>query len=125
MIFFCIISLGLVDNNQAEAALKLFQQMNITPNEHIYGTLFKICANIADQRSLQFGTMMFNAMPKQFHDNTIVLTSALQMFIKCDDISKAEQIFMKVKKTNLFSFSIMMTGNENRIHVNCISLFFI
>ena len=87
--------------------------MNITPNEYIYSSLFKICSRIADQRSLEFGKMIFNTMPKKYHDHSVVLTSALQMFIKCDDILKAKQIFLEMKEKNLIAFIIMMTGNEN------------
>ena len=71
-----------------------------------------ICAKIADERSLEFGQFIFDEMPKKFDNNTVVITSALQMFIKCGDISKAEQLFNRIEKKNLFTYSIMMNGKK-------------
>jgi hypothetical protein len=48
-------------------------------------------------------------MPEIFHNDKIVLNSALNLFNKCEDISKSEEIFSSMKK-DLFSYSIMMKG---------------
>jgi hypothetical protein len=48
-------------------------------------------------------------MPKIFHNDKILLNSALNLFNKCEDISKSEEIFSKMKK-DLISYSIMMKG---------------
>jgi hypothetical protein len=51
-------------------------------------------------------------MPKQFHNNIVVISSALLMFTKCGDISKAEQLFNRTEKKNLIVVSIMMNGKK-------------
>ena len=107
--------LGLADHNHCEKALELFQEMDMSKNEYTYSILFKICARIADSNSLNYGIIQFNKMPNKFHENSIVLTSALQMFLRSKNISAAEQIFEKIKEKNLIVFSIMMNGKFNFI----------
>jgi hypothetical protein len=51
-------------------------------------------------------------MPNKFQTNKVVMTSALQMFMKCGDIFKAEQIFNRIEKKNLIALSVMMNGKK-------------
>ena len=97
--------------------------MNITKNEYTYSILFKICAEIADQRALEFGKLEFDKMPKKFHNNIVVMTSVLQMFMKCGDITKAEQLFNRIQNKNLIVFSVMMNGKKDLFCLS-LSLFF-
>ena len=92
--------------------MDFFKEITITPNEYTFGILFKICAQVADQRSLEFGNLVFNNMPKKYHHNTVITTAALQMFIKCGDISKAEELFDRIENKSLFTYSIMMNGKK-------------
>lgn len=103
---------GLADNNRCQEALDFFKTTNITKNEYTFSILFKICTDSADQRSLEFGQLIFDRMPKKFHNNSVVITSALQMFVKCGNISKAEQLFNTIQNKNLFTFSVMMNGKK-------------
>ncbi|CAF3311704.1 unnamed protein product [Rotaria sp. Silwood2] len=89
---------GLIDNNRYEEALNFFKQINITKDEYTYSILFKICTEIANQHSLEFGQLALNNMPKKFSNNIVVISSALQMFIKCGDMIKAEQLFNQIEK---------------------------
>ncbi|CAF2853700.1 unnamed protein product [Rotaria sp. Silwood2] len=104
---------SLVDNNRCEEALNLFRETNIAINEYTYSIVFKTCTNITDQRSLEFGQLIFERMPKIFHNNIVMMTAALQMFIKCGEISKAEQLFSRIQKKNLFAVSVMMNVIES------------
>lgn len=110
IIFYCN-SLGLVNNNYHEEALELFKKTNISKNEYSYSILFKICTKIGNESSFKFGRMSFEQMPNKFKTNDVVLTSALQMFVKCNDMSKAEQLFIQMKK-NPFAYSIMMNSKN-------------
>jgi pentatricopeptide repeat protein len=76
-------------------------------SEYTYSILFKICAEIADQRSLEFGKSMFNKMPKKFQMDLAVLNSALNMFNKCDDLKSAESLFDRIDR-NIISYGSMM-----------------
>ena len=92
--------------------MNFFKEINITPDEYTFSILFKICIQIADQRSLEFGELIFNRMPKKFHNNIVIITAALQMFIKCGEISKAEELFNRIENKNLFTYSVMMNGKK-------------
>jgi len=98
-----------MENNKKTEALEFFRQIDLPPNEYLYSTIFKLCVELGDQQSLQFGKNLFSKMPKTFHNNKIVLCSAMNLFNKCEDISKSEEIFSKMEK-NLFSYTIMMKG---------------
>ena len=110
-----IIILGLADHNHCEKALELFRQNDLIRNEYTYSILFKICSRIADSNSLNYGIIQFNQMPNKFHNDSIVLTSALQMFIKSKNISLAEQLFDRIKEKNLIVYNTMMNGKLNFI----------
>ncbi|CAF1202782.1 unnamed protein product [Didymodactylos carnosus] len=116
---------SLVDNNRCEEALKFFREINITPSEFTFSILFKICTEIADQRSLEFGKLIFDRMPKKFYNNIVIITSALQMFLKCGDISTAEELFNRIQNKNLIVFTVMMKGFVlNKMEERAIDLFF-
>ncbi|CAF1431394.1 unnamed protein product [Rotaria sp. Silwood1] len=115
----------LIDNNRYEEALNLFKEINITKDEYTYSILFKIRTEIANKHSLEFGQFIFNKMPKNFSNNIIVITSALQMFIKWGDMYKAEQLFNRIENKNSFTYSIMMNGFIlNKQEERAIELFF-
>jgi hypothetical protein len=97
-----------MENNQKTEALELFRQIN-SPDEYLYSTIFKLCVELDDPQSLQFGKNLFEKMPKIFHNDKILLNTAMNLFNKCKDISKSEEIFSKMTK-DLISYSIMMQG---------------
>jgi hypothetical protein len=97
-----------MENNQKAEALELFSQIK-SPDEYLYSTIFKLCVELGDQQSLQFGKNLFQKISKTFQNNKIVLNSAMNLFNKCEDISKSEEIFSKMEK-NVISYSIMMQG---------------
>ena len=103
---------GLADNNLYEEALSFFKQINMTKDEYTYSIFFKICAEMANNQSLELGQMIFRKMPKNFSNNIVVVSSALQMFIKCGDIIKAEQLFNRIEKKDSFTYSTMMNGKK-------------
>ncbi len=92
--------------------MNFFKEVHIKPDEYTFSILFKICIQIADQRSLEIGELAFNKMPKRYHNNIVITTAALQMFIKCGHISKAEELFNQIENKNSFTYSIMMNGKK-------------
>ena len=116
LFFLLIIPLGLCKHNRAKQALNLVQRMSVEPNEYIFSSVFKICAQLADEQSLNFGEKLFNTMPIKFQNNPIVLTSALHMFVQCGDISAGEKLFSRIEK-NKITYSAMMMGKE--LHSYC------
>ncbi len=82
--------LGLGENNRSKEALKMFEQMSITPNDYTYSILFKICADLSDHQSFKFGQAVWNKISVNDQKNPIVSTSFLQMLIKHEHISTCE-----------------------------------
>ena len=103
--------LGLADHDLAKEAFDLFQQMTIAPDEYSFATMFKICAQLRDTASLEFGKTLLKTMPVKFHRSPILLNSALHMFMQCGDLSGAEQLFSRMDK-NVVTFGAMMNGNS-------------
>jgi pentatricopeptide repeat protein len=123
-LFLSSFKIGLMENNQKTEALEFFRQINLSPNEYLYSTIFKLCVELGDQQSLQFGKNLFEKMPNIFHNDKILLNSALNLFNKCENISKSEEIFSKMNK-DLISYSIMMKGYlTNGMPQKAIDLFF-
>jgi hypothetical protein len=83
--------------------------MNLQANEYLLTTIFKICTQIGDSESLEFGKSIFKTLPVIHKNNTIVLSSALNMFMQNGEISTAEHIFDKIQKDRI-TYSIMMSG---------------
>jgi pentatricopeptide repeat protein len=105
----CFFSSGLGENNRANEALKFFEQMLIIPNEYTYSILFKICAQLSDHQSFEFGQAVWKKISVHDRTNPIVSTSFLQMLIKHKPISTCEQFFSQIKKNNI-TFTTMMKG---------------
>ena len=83
--------------------------MNLQVNEYLLTTIFKICTQIGDSESLQFGKSIFKTLPVIYKNHTIVLNSALNMFMQNGEISTGEHIFDKTQK-NLITYGVMMSG---------------
>jgi len=83
--------------------------MNLQANEYLLSTVFKICTQIGDSESLEFGKSIFKTLPVIYKNDTIVLSSALNMFMQNGEISTAEHIFDKIQKDRI-TYSIMMSG---------------
>ncbi len=88
--------------------MNFFKEIQITPDEYTFSILLKICTKLGDQRSLEFGQLIFNRMPKKCNNNIVITTAALRMFIKCGDISKAEELFNRIENKNSFTCILMM-----------------
>lgn len=88
--------------------------MDISPDQYLISVLFKICAHLGDTQSLEYGKKVFNNLPIKFKSDVILVNSAIRMFIRCGDISNAEQVFLKMKKDS-FSYSIMMNGKRELV----------
>ena len=98
---------GLVDNDRSQEALNLFKESNIEANEYTYSILFKLCAKIANEDSLEFGQLIFSRMSKKFHKNRVVRNSALHVFITADDLKSAEAVFDPMDR-NITCYGSMM-----------------
>ena len=101
--------LGLTNHNRSQQAFDLFQQMTCLPNEYTLSILFKICSQLNNHQSIQFAKKIFEQMPNKYKNNTIIINSALHMFMQYGQISLAEKIFEQMNKDTI-SYGVMMSG---------------
>jgi hypothetical protein len=114
---------GLLDNDRTDEAFQMARQLSLPSNAFVLATIWKICAQLAHSSALDFGRDLFHRMPTTLADDQIVLNSALNMFMKCGDTIKGEEIFSRMNK-DLISCSIMMNGLTKcgaRINMDCLS----
>ncbi|CAF1587481.1 unnamed protein product [Adineta ricciae] len=100
---------GLASHNRAEEAFNLFRSMSISPSEYSLSILFKICSRLNDRQSIEFAKSIFQEMPKKYRENTVIINSALHMFMQHRQVSLAEKIFSQMNK-DAISYGVMMSG---------------
>ena len=121
---YSILFVGLVANDRGEDALTLFEQMTIKPDRLLSTVAFNLCANLANDRALHTGRKIFAEIPPSFHQDTILITSALNMFMQSGDTAKAEQLFNEIQSTDKITFATMMKGfNLNNNPLKTLALF--
>ncbi|CAF1426925.1 unnamed protein product [Rotaria sordida] len=106
-----------------EKVLDLFDQMNIQPDQVVFNTLFSACARVANDRAKEIGRKLLHQMPKQFHNDIVLLNSAIDMLMKFGDVENAENFFQTMKK-NIITYGAMMKGYvENNMNDKALDLF--
>lgn len=91
-------------------AIYLFEKLNEKPNEFVLMALFNACARYTDSRGLQIGMKAFSQMDKKHRENVLVMTSAMDMFIKHGDIKNAEIVFQNLPSKDVIKYGAMMKG---------------
>ena len=115
--------LGLRENNRGKEALKIFEQMTIPPDEYTYSILLKICNQLSDRQSFEFGQSLWKKIPLNDRKNPVISNSFLQILLKHEEISICEQFFSQIPKDNI-TFTIMMKGYlEHQMVQKAIDLF--
>ena len=101
--------LGFAEHRQGQAGIDLFRRMNIPSNEYTFTIMFKICAQLTDDASLELGHKMLKSLPDNYRRNTVVLNAALHMLMQRGQISAGEQLFNQMDKDNI-THGTMMSG---------------
>ena len=89
-----------------EKVLEIFSKIH-QPNAMCLTLLFTSCARIATQKALAYGHEIFEQLPKSFPKDEFLMTSVLDMFVKCGDVFNAEKIFSQLDRT-IFDYGQMM-----------------
>ncbi|CAF3812973.1 unnamed protein product [Rotaria sp. Silwood1] len=92
----------------SEKAIELFNKIQ-TPDEVIVTLLFNACAQLETTEALNLVKKISKEIPKSFYWNPFVSTSLLDAFIKCGDLSSAEILFSKMKKS-VIDYGSLMNG---------------
>ncbi|CAI9095178.1 OLC1v1031061C1 [Oldenlandia corymbosa var. corymbosa] len=112
---------GFVRKNLADEALDLFGEMcssGIEPNEVTMISLCSACslkANLALARSVHELVLR-----KRVTCSLNLMNALLDMYVKCGDLAKAEEIFGKMDAKDVFSWTSMITGDEKHPHITAI-----
>ena len=110
------ISIGFIYNNRSEDALTLFEKMTIIPDRFLVTIAFGICANLVNERSIKLGRKIFSKIHEKYSQDIVVMTSALNMFVKIGDMDKAKELFTSMKSKDIVSYNAMIKGyylNDN------------
>lgn len=78
-------------NHRAKEALDLFEQMTIAPSTFTLSIFFKICAQLADDRSFQLGKKVFQSLSDNDRSNPLVATPALKLLMKKDRVPTVDK----------------------------------
>ncbi|CAF1205633.1 unnamed protein product [Rotaria sordida] len=88
---------GYINNNMAKKVIDLFSQIR-NPHEVIITLLFNACAQLQTAHALNLTKKVSKEIPKSFFSNPHLLTSLLDAFMKCGDVSSAESLFNNSKE---------------------------
>jgi hypothetical protein len=95
-----------------EKVLDLLDEMTIEPNEYHLSMIFSACARVKNDRARKIGNKLLHQMPNHYHNDNIVMSTALHMLMCFNDIKGGENIFEFLKKKDIVSYNIMMQGNR-------------
>ncbi|UJR29806.1 hypothetical protein I4U23_017350 [Adineta vaga] len=87
---------GFIKNQMLNKAIDIFNEIS-NPDEANFVLLFNACAQLRTQEALIIVKKVFSNLPKCHENSLNIMINAFDAFIKCDDLSNAEQIFPKLK----------------------------
>lgn len=83
------------------------------PNEIHIILFFNACSRIGTKEILTLVKKVLSNLPNCYRENSKILTTAFDAFIKCGDLSNAEQLFLKMERTALSYGNLMNAYNKN------------
>eukprot|EP00253_Pinus_taeda_P020010 PITA_20010 len=116
---------GYVQNGLAIEALILFRNMvaeNVTPNCVTAAIVLQACAHLA---SLQQGMSIHGyILRRHLEVDVFVGNFLIDMYVKCGNVEMAQQVFDKMLRSDVVSWSAMITGYTQSGHAKeALSLF--
>ncbi|KAJ7514799.1 hypothetical protein O6H91_23G059500 [Diphasiastrum complanatum] len=98
-------------HGQGEEAINLYQQMQqtgIAPDKVASVVVIKACASIA---ALEQGKQLHSHIVKSGFESDVIVGSALvDMYAKCGCLEDAREVFNKMNKRDVFSWTAMIAG---------------
>ncbi|CAF1152655.1 unnamed protein product [Adineta ricciae] len=113
---------GFVRNNMPEKAIETFKNVD-DPNEILLCLLFNSCVQVRTAQALDFGKRIWHSASETHRKDEYNIVAAFDMFTKCGDISSAEQIFDRMKRTVVNYGQMMKCYNNHCMHVKTINLY--
>eukprot|EP01018_Ginkgo_biloba_P000906 Gb_34192 [translate_table: standard] len=114
-------------NGLSVEALTLFNQMrqeDVQPNQFTFASILPACANLA---ALQQGMKIHEEIIKSGFQCDIFVSNALvDMYAKCERIENARNVFDKMPKRDVVSWTVMIAGySQNGLLDEAVKLFHI
>jgi pentatricopeptide repeat protein len=102
---------GHVQNGHAKEALELFHQMQLVDMKPNSVTMLSVLPACADLASLQQGNWIHNLIIRSgLEADVSVVTALVDMYAKCGNIDAAGQLFDRMTKQDVISWSTMIAG---------------
>jgi pentatricopeptide repeat protein len=93
-------------------AIKLFFKIS-KPDEVNLMLFFNACSQIGTKEILALAKEVLSNLPNSYRKSLKILTAAFNAFIKCGDLSSAEQLFHKMERTVKSYGNLMNAYNKN------------
>eukprot|EP01018_Ginkgo_biloba_P024720 Gb_03959 [translate_table: standard] len=105
---------GYAQSGHSEDALKLFcllKQSGAKPNQFIFASLVRTCASLAD---LEYGKQVHaHTIKLKFEAEIYVASALVDMYVKCGEIEDACQLFSRMHKRDVVSWTAIISGHTN------------
>eukprot|EP01018_Ginkgo_biloba_P023998 Gb_36142 [translate_table: standard] len=109
---------GYAQNGDGKEVLTLFHQMQqtgIKPNRVTFTSVLPACASLA---ALEHGKEVHGEIIRSGFESDVFVGSALvDMYVKCESIETARQVFESMTERNVVSWTAMISGYAQNGHV--------
>ncbi|CAF0925904.1 unnamed protein product [Adineta steineri] len=113
---------GYIKNSLFNKAIEIFFKIE-NPDEINYVLLLNACSRIGTEETLNIVKKILLNLPNSYQNNKNILTTAFDAFIKCNDLSNAEKIFPKIKRTVISYGNLMKFYNKNNQEEKTLNLY--
>ncbi|XP_057871944.2 pentatricopeptide repeat-containing protein At1g15510, chloroplastic isoform X2 [Cryptomeria japonica] len=111
---------GYAQNGFVEKALEIFKQMQLTgvkPNSTTFASILPACAKMG---ALEQGIDIHQSIAeREILSDVVVANALLDMYAKCGRIDKAHELFDKMPKRNVVSWTAMIAGHAGLVDEGC------
>ncbi|KAL8215596.1 hypothetical protein R6Q57_022433 [Mikania cordata] len=126
VISYNVMMAGYLQNGHAREAIKSFHDMRRSDLVENEATILTIVSAFSDLKDIRQGRSIHGfVITHGFESKTDIANQVMYLYVKCDYIDYARQVFGQIKHKDLVSWTSMMMGYVNLGHANeVITLFY-
>ena len=102
-----------------EKVLDMFNEMPIKPDSVVISIFFNACAKLANAHAMRLGKDVLEQLPGDILTDGKLVNAAIDMFMKCSDVSSAEHLFERLQSKSPVTYGAMMQGKGSQIDWTC------